>query len=74
MGREADMPKVIEGWDNQDVFPGEGQPWVEVTFLERSRGRLNFLHGTDESLNHFWNPIAVFLWASYSTVPLFPHL
>lgn len=33
--READRPKVTEGRDSQGVLPGVGQPWVEVTFLER---------------------------------------
>lgn len=62
------MPKVREGCNDQGVFPGVGPPWVEVTFLERSRERLDFLHQTDEGLHdQFWDPIAVCLWASYST-------
>lgn len=66
--READVPQVREGCHDQGVSPGVGQPWVEVTFLERSRERLNFLHQTDEGFNHqLWDPIAVFLWPSYST-------
>lgn len=36
--READGPKVTEGWDSQGVLPGVGHPWLEVTFLG-SRGK-----------------------------------
>ena len=58
--REAGVLQVPEGWDNQGVFPGMRQPWVEMTFLEMSRGRLSFLHRTDEGLNHQSGT----LWAS----------
>lgn len=57
--------QVPEVGDSQGVLPGVGQPWVEVTFLERRRERLYSWHRTNEALYHqFWDPIAVCSWAS----------
>ena len=74
--READGPKVTEGWDSQGVLPGVGHPWLEVTFLG-SRGRLHSLPQADGSLESLvlgpdnCVPLGK-LWNF--CVPLLPHL